>query len=137
VSLIDRRAGIAQYTDERVSRDDVQSLMKRVVVRVPEDLKRHWGQWGQAGVNWGEMRLAVTLKNGAVLRTARSTARGWSEDPATWDDLADKFRECSDRVLSAGQVGEALDMIGRLEQLAGLKPLLRALQAEFDGKALY
>jgi 2-methylcitrate dehydratase PrpD len=137
VSLLDRRAGIAQYTDERVNRDDVQTLMKRVTVRVPDDLKHHRGQWGQAGVNWGEMRLAATLKNGSVVRTARSTARGWSEDPATWDDLADKFRECSDRVLSAGQVDEALDMIGRLDQLPSLAPLLRALQADFDGNALY
>ncbi|MBI4193541.1 MAG: MmgE/PrpD family protein [Betaproteobacteria bacterium] len=137
VSLLDRRAGITQYTDERVNRDDVQSLMKRVVVRVPDDLRHHWGQWGQAGVNWGEMRLAVTLRGGAVLRTARSTARGWSEDPATWDDLADKFRECSEHVLSAAQVDEALHMISRLEQLSDLKPLLHTLQVDFDGRALY
>lgn len=137
VSLIDRRAGIAQYTDERVNRADVQSLMQRVTVRVPDDLKHHRGQWGQGGVNWGEMRLAVTLKSGAVLRIARSTARGWSEDPASWDDLAEKFRECSERILSAVQVGEALDMIRRLEQLPDIKPLLRALQADFDGEALY
>jgi 2-methylcitrate dehydratase PrpD len=137
VSLIDRRAGIAQYTDERVGRDDVQSLMKRVVVRVPDDLKHHKGQWGQAGVNWGEMRLAVTLRDGSVLRTARSTARGWTEDPASWDDLAGKFRECSERVLSAAQVDEALDLIRRLDALPDVKPLLRALQAAFDGVPLY
>jgi 2-methylcitrate dehydratase PrpD len=137
VSLIDRRAGIAQYTDTRVNRDDVQSLMKRVVVRVPDDLKHHRGQWGVGGVNWAEMRLAVTLKDGHVLRTARSTARGWSEDPATWHDLADKFRECGDGILSAGQVNEALDMIHRLEQLPNVKPLMRALQSDFDGKARY
>jgi 2-methylcitrate dehydratase PrpD len=137
VALLDRRAGIQQYTDERVNRDDVQSLMNRVAVVVPDDLKQHRGQWGVGGVNWGEMRLAVTLKDGRTLRTARSTARGWSEDPATWDDLADKFRECSDRILSSGQIGEALDMIQRLEQLRDVKPLMGALQCEFDGKALY
>lgn len=137
VSLLDRRAGIAQYTDERVNRHDVQALMKRVVIRVPDDLKRHWGQWGQAGVNWGEMRLAVTLNNGKILRTARSTARGWSENPATWDDLADKFRECSEHVLSISQIDEALAMISRLEELPDLKVLLRALQADFDGNVLY
>jgi 2-methylcitrate dehydratase PrpD len=137
VALLDRRAGIGQYTDERVKRGDVQALMKRVEVRVPEDLKRHWGQWGQAGVNWGEMRLTVKLKDGAVLRTGRSTARGWSEDPVTWDDLVDKFRECSDQVLSAGQVNEALDMIDRLDELETVAPLLRTLQADFDGRELY
>lgn len=136
VSLIDRRAGIAQYTDERVNRDDVQSLMKRVTVRVPDDLAHHRGQWGE-GVNWGAMRLMVTLKSGAVVRTARTTARGWSEDPATWDDLAGKFRECSERILSPGQIDDALDMIRRLDELPSLAPLMAALRAEFDGRALY
>lgn len=137
VSLIDRHAGIAQYTDERVNREDVQSMIERVAVRVPDDFAHHRGQWGEAGVNWGIMRLAVTLKSGKVVRTERTTARGWSENPATWDDLAAKFRECSERVLSKGQVDEALDMIRRIDQLPGLAPLMRALQAEFDGQALY
>ena len=83
------------------------------------------------------MRPAVTLKDRRTLRSARSTARGWSEDPATWDDLADKFRECSDRILSSSQVDEAIDMIRRLEQLPNVKPLMAALQSEFDGQARY
>ncbi|MBC7779935.1 MAG: MmgE/PrpD family protein [Proteobacteria bacterium] len=137
VSLLDRHAGLAQYTDERVNRPDVQSMMKRVAVHVPDDLKHHWGQWGQDGVNWGEMRMSVTLKNGTVLRTARSSARGWSEDPASWDDLAQKFRECSQDILGPAQIEEALDMISRIDRLPDLKPLLRALQADFDGKPMY
>lgn len=137
VSLIDRHAGIAQYTDERVNRSDVQSLMKSVNVRVPDDFKQHWGQWGQAGVNWGIMRLAVKLKNGKTVRTERTTARGWSEDPASWDDLAAKFRECSERVLSGSQVNEVLDMIRRVDQLPSVAPLMRTLQTSFDGRALY
>lgn len=137
VALLDRRAGIAQYTDARVNQDDVQSMMQKVSVQVPDDFKHHWGQWGQGGVNWGEMRLAVTLKNGAVLRIARSSARGWSENPATWDDLSEKFRECSENVLGTVQIEEALDMISRLEQLPDLGPLLSALSADFDGRALY
>ncbi|MCC6532597.1 MAG: MmgE/PrpD family protein [Burkholderiales bacterium] len=137
VSLLDRRAGLAQYTDERVNRADVQALMKRVEVHVPEDLKRHWGQWGEGGVNWGAMRLAVTLHDGTVHRIARSTARGWTEDPATWDDLAGKFRECATGILSADQISDALDLIRRLDELRDVQPLLRALQADFDGKALY
>ncbi len=137
VSLLDRHAGIAQYTDARVNRADVQAMMKKVVVHVPDDLKHHWGQWGQDGVNWGEMRLSVTMHDGRVFKTARSSARGWSEDPASWDDLAEKFRECSDRVLSHAQVDEALEMIRRIDTLPGVAPLMHVLQADFDGKALY
>lgn len=137
VALLDRHAGIAQYTDARVNQHDVQTMMQKVSVLVPDDFKHHWGQWGQGGVNWGEMRLAVTLKDGTVLRIARSSARGWSENPASWEDLSEKFRECSENVLGTVQIEEALDMISRLEQLPDLGPLLRALAADFDGKALY
>jgi 2-methylcitrate dehydratase PrpD len=116
VALIDRKAGLAQYTDERVRREDVQSLMKRVFVSVPEDLKRHRGQWGE-GVNWGEMRLAVTRTDGRTLSVERSTARGWPEDPATWDDIAEKFDECCAGVLPAERARECKTLIARLDRV--------------------
>jgi 2-methylcitrate dehydratase PrpD len=126
VALIDRKAGLAQFTDERVRRADVQALMKRVSVTVPEDLKRHTGQWGE-GVNWGEMRLAVLLTDGRRLALSRSTARGWPEDPATWDDVAVKFDECCAGVLPQSQSDvckqalRALDAVGVRELVATLR----------------
>lgn len=128
VALIDRRAGIAQYTDERVNRDDVQALMKRVTVVVPDDLKHHMGQWGEKGINWAESRLAVRLKDGRVLTEARSYAKGWSENPATWDDLAGKFCECADGILSPGQRDETMAMIRGLDRLDRVRDLMAALQ---------
>jgi 2-methylcitrate dehydratase PrpD len=114
VALIDRKAGLPQYTDERVRRPDVQALMRRVSVSVPDDLKRHRGQWGE-GVNWGEMRLAVALKDGRRASVSRSSARGWPEHPALWDDIAAKFDECCTGILPAGQAQACKDAIGQLE----------------------
>ena len=128
ISLIERRAGVAEYTDERVVKSDVQTLLKRVKVIEPEDLKKHRGQWGEAGVNWGEMRLTVKLKDGRVLKTQRSHARGWSEDPATWDDLQGKFEECAQGILPQAQQQECLAMIRDLDKLPKVKELMRALQ---------
>lgn len=135
VSLIDKAAGLAQFTDERVRRPDVQSLMRKVKVTVPDDLLRHRGQWGVAGVNWGEMRLAITLKNGQRFTTARSYARGWSEDPATWDDLAEKYRDCASGILPNAQVEESIAMIAELESLPNLSGLMSTLQPRNAGTA--
>lgn len=129
ISLIERRAGIAEYTDERVNREDVQALMRRVRVIEPEDLKKHRGQWGENGVNWGEMRLTVRLKDGRALKTRRSHARGWSEDPATWDDLKGKYEECAMGILSRSQVNESLAMIHDLDTLPKVKQLMAVLQS--------
>ena len=128
VSLIDRRAGIAQYTDERVNRADVQSLMQRVRVIVPDDFRKHRGQWGEGGINWGEMRLTVRLKDGQVLKTSRSHARGWSEDPATWDDLMGKYEECAEGIFPADQVRDTAAMIRSLESLGNVRELMDALR---------
>lgn len=128
VALIDRRAGLAQVSDERVKQDDVQTLMKRVQVSVPDDFQRHRGQWGEGGVNWGEMRLAVYLKDGRVLRTARSHARGWSEDPATWDDLVAKYLDCAQGVLPRSQLDETIAMVRELDRLPTVGELMAALR---------
>lgn len=117
VSLIDRHAGLPQYTTERVNRPDVQALMKRVSVKVPDDFRSHRGQWGE-GVNWGEMRLAVVLKDGRTLKTSGNKARGWPEDPATWDDLSAKFDECSNGVIPAAQAADAKAAIRKLDTVS-------------------
>jgi 2-methylcitrate dehydratase PrpD len=128
VALIDRKAGLAQYTDERVRRPDVQALAGRVSVSVPEDFKRHRGQWGE-GVNWGEMRLAVALKDGRRLSISRSTARGWPEDPAGWDDIAVKFDECCSGILPPEQAEACKAILRGLEdaQVIDLIAMLRVV----------
>ena len=127
VALIDRKAGLPQYTDERVRRDDVQSLMPRVHVTVPADFSHHRGQWGD-GVNWGEMRLAIMLKNGRRLTIARSSARGWPEHPASWDEVAEKYRECCEGVLSRQQAEESIAAIASLDKLDNVSELIGLLR---------
>ena len=128
VSLIDRKAGLAQYAQERIDRGDVQRLMQRVRVELPEDLSHHQGQWGVDGVNWAEMRLTVRLKDGRELTTARSHARGSSQDPAGWDDIAEKFRECADGIVDPSQRDDAIAMIKELDALPRLRELMQVLR---------
>lgn len=128
VALIDRQAGLAQYTQERIDRGDVQPLMQRVEVLVPADLAHHRGQWGENGVNWGEMRLTVRLKDGRTFKHARSHARGWSEQPANWADVAQKFSECCEGILGKAQRDEVLAMLGELERLPNVRELTSALR---------
>jgi 2-methylcitrate dehydratase PrpD len=126
VALIDRKAGLDQYTDQRVRAPDVQSLMRRVDVSVPPDLKHHHGAW-TGGVNWGEMRLKVHRKDGTHVSAARSSARGWPEQPATWDDISDKYRECCAGILDAAQTTASIERIGELDQAASVQPLMQSL----------
>lgn len=127
VALIDKVAGIAQFTDARVQQDDVQALMQKVHVSVPPDFERHRGTWGENGSSWGETRLRVTLNDGTSVATARSYARGYPQDPATWDDVKGKFLECAGGILPKEASAEVMDMVRDLETLPDVRRLTSAL----------
>jgi 2-methylcitrate dehydratase PrpD len=127
VAFLDRKVGLEQYTSERVADPAVRAFMRRVEVAVPADLQRHKGQWGENGVNWGEARIALTLRDGKVLRQACSHAKGWTERPCSWQDLCEKFEDCAARVIDARRIREAIGMIEKLDELGSVRDLIRVL----------
>jgi len=127
VAFLDRKVGLEQYTDERLADRTVRAFMSVIRVTVPEDLKRHKGQWGEDGVNWGEARITVKLRDGKVLTQACSHAKGWTERPCSWQDLCEKFEDCATRVLAKPQIDEAINLIGKLDELGSVKDLIRML----------
>ena len=104
--------------------------MTRIKIALPDDLKHHRGQWGENGINWGESRITIKLKDGRVLKKAAPYSRGWPEDPVPWDDVKTKYAECADGILSQAQVTETVDMIAGLERLDKVSELVRALTAK-------
>lgn len=128
VALIDKVAGIAQFADARVGQPDVQSLMQKVNVCVPDDLERHEGTpWDENGCSWGEARLRVTLNDGTQVSIARSHARGYPQEPATWEDLEAKFLECSEGILSRETRDEVTALVHDLERLPDIGRLVELL----------
>ena len=81
-----------------------------------------WAEW------MDHIQYVRVGKDGRVLKTQRSHARGWSEDPATWEDLKGKFEECAQGILPQAQQNESLAMIRELDKLPKVKELMRALQ---------
>ena len=127
VALIDRQVLLAQYEPRRIAAADVRALMPRIKIELPADLKHHRGQWGENGINWGESRITVKMKDGRVLTKAAPYSRGWPEDPVAWDDVKTKYAQCAAGILSNSQVAETVEMIAGLERLDNVAELIRAL----------
>ena len=126
-ALVDRRMGVEQYRSGKIGDPEIMRVMRCVRVVVPEDLKRHEGPWGENGVNWGEARLAVRLGDGRTLRASCSHAKGWPGNPATWDDLCTKFRECAQGVLSDARTERTIERVSTLEDLKSVRELMSGL----------
>ena len=127
VALIDREVLIRQYEPARITAADVKSMLPKIRIERPDDLKHHRGQWGENGINWGESRVTIKMRDGRVLKRIASTSRGWPEDPVTWDDLTTKYAQCADGILSRTQIDETVAMIGELERLDHVAELIAAL----------
>lgn len=127
ITFIDRKLGLAQYADEKLRDPKVREFMRRIRITVPDDLKQKVGPMGEGGVNWGESRITVRLRSGKLLKQDCLNAKGWPGNPATWDDLARKYADCAEGILSAGQQRESIDMLHRLDTLGSVRELIAAL----------
>jgi 2-methylcitrate dehydratase len=84
-ALVDRDLTAASYDPERIRREDVQSLLRRVEVAEDEVLTERFEA--------GEMPalVAVELDDGTVHRVEKDAFRGHPTRPMSWADIEAKF----------------------------------------------
>jgi 2-methylcitrate dehydratase PrpD len=123
VALLDRTVGLAQFTDERVQRADVQALMPRIRMFVhPEQTTRDC-----LPTRFSE--VTITLRDGQRLSRRVRHAKGQPGNALTDGELTVKFRDCAARVLPGERVQAVLAAVQALETAADVISLARLLAA--------
>jgi 2-methylcitrate dehydratase PrpD len=89
ILLLERKAGLAQFTEETVMRADVQEWIKRVNFYVDPEAEA-------AGFDRMTSILRIHLKNGKIIAGRATMAKGSPSNPMTYDEVADKFRGCAE-----------------------------------------
>jgi 2-methylcitrate dehydratase PrpD len=120
VAVIERKAGIAQFTDRKVQERRIVALMKRVKLYVDDELEA-------LGYDQVRSRIRIRLNDGKIIEGRCDVARGHPDKPMSWAELGDKFHDCASLVLPRKSAEEAIRMVSRFEQLRSLNPLLRVL----------
>jgi 2-methylcitrate dehydratase PrpD len=128
VAVCDQRVGIRQFADGRVSDPQVQELSKRTQILHPYDTT----EWDTDELLPCVVR--VRLKDGRVLEASAGAPRGDPDNPLTWAQIADKYRDCARELLSEGDVEQTLDLMHRLEELPNLAEVMEVVT--FKGKSM-
>jgi 2-methylcitrate dehydratase len=86
-ALLDREMGNAQYEPERITRDDVQYLLRHVTVEEDEAFTERFES--------GEMpaRVTVELEDGTTHVVEKDAFQGHPTKPMSWDQVEAKFHD--------------------------------------------
>ncbi|MGH7557274.1 MAG: MmgE/PrpD family protein [Gemmatimonadota bacterium] len=84
VALLDGQVLPAQYEPERIVRDDVQALLRKVVVRQREEFSRRFPD---------EMpcRVLIHMRDGTIHEIEKRDYEGFHTRPMRWETVAAKF----------------------------------------------
>ena len=120
IGVLERRAGIAQFVDEKVREPRTRALMERVHVYVDPEVEA-------LGYNEMRMKVDITLKDGRRLSGYADKAKGHPKKPMSRDDLREKFMDCAGLVMSSQQAETALEhlwSIRQIDRVSDLTPML-------------
>jgi len=121
-ALRDGEVSTASFTSDRFSDPELLQLMARI--RIAED-KSFSARYPAELVS----RMIVTTRSGEQLTVETRYPKGHAENPLNDEELVGKFRRSAAGVLSAQQQVRVVDVVGRLDSLPSITPLLDTLVA--------
>lgn len=121
ILLIEGRAGLTEFTDEVVMRPDVQEFIKKVDFVIDDRAEA-------AGYHLMTTYIDITLKDGRTISGVADFGKGSPANPMSYDEVADKFRECADFAKwDAGRANEVVARVKEFEKLSDVRGLMKLL----------
>jgi 2-methylcitrate dehydratase PrpD len=121
ILLLERKAGLVQYTDAVVRRPDVQAMIKRVNFYIDPEAE-------SAGLDKMTSIIKIHLKDGKVISGTAQFAKGSPANPMSYDEVADKFRGCAEFAKWPTAKTEAvIEIIKSIERAPDVRKLSAAL----------
>lgn len=121
ILLLERRAGLNEFTDDVVLRPDVQAMIEKVDFVVDKEAEA-------AGYHKMTTLIDIELANGRTIQGRADFGKGSPAMPMTYNEVADKFREnAAFAKFPKKQAEEVVAMVRDLETLPSISRLMAAL----------
>jgi 2-methylcitrate dehydratase len=136
VLLLDGEIYPEQYEPERITRRDVQDLLRKVKVSTgfplhePLVVAGVLDPYTRAYPDKMKAKVEIKLKNGETLTREQEDYHGFFTRPFSWADTEEKFRRLSDGITTAEQQQQMIDIVKNLEtqpNMSALTDLLATL----------
>jgi len=121
ILLIERKAGLEQFTDAVVNRPDVQALLQRIDFGVHPDAEA-------AGFDKMTTIVEVELDDGTTVKGSADFGKGSPANPMSDDEIEVKFMECAIwGGLDRSRAQRIIELVWRIDELENIDELMRLL----------
>jgi 2-methylcitrate dehydratase PrpD len=122
ILLLERKAGLEQFTDPTVNRPDVQEMIGKVEFGVHPDAEA-------AGFDKMTTIIEIELDDGSVIKGQADFGKGSPANPMSDGELSEKFRQCAEwGGLDRAHAQAVLDMVWKIEELRDVNELTKLLR---------
>lgn len=123
IILRDGMAGLAAFTDATVQQPDIQAMIAKVDYQAYGDEEAQAGEFTNVTT-----LLEVTLRDGRRLEERADICKGSTDDPMSFQEVADKVREgAAFRGAKPSSVEAIVERVEQLERLESISSLGRAI----------
>ena len=124
ILLLERKAGLGEFSDKVVQRADVQEMIRRINFYVDPEAE-------SAGFDKMTSILKIHLKDGKVITGRADFAKGSPADPMTFEEAATKFRGCADYAeWPKTKAEQIITFVRSLDSASHVSALSRLLSAQ-------
>jgi aconitate decarboxylase len=110
-ALLDGAVTLSSFTDERLNRPDMQSLLNRIALTMTPEITTEYNAGRHVDVE-------IELADGSVLRERCERPRGsWGAEPISNAEHMVKVRDCLSGSLSSSSVDEFVQLGSRFDEL--------------------
>src|SRR6185437_10227610 len=119
VALLDGEVTPSQFTPERIGRDDVQRLLRRVSVKPLPKMSAGFPQAMPC-------RITITLRDGQTFAIERDDYEGFLTHPMAWEQVVEKFNRLAAPFAERTARDEIVEAVANLESIS-VAELMRRL----------
>jgi 2-methylcitrate dehydratase PrpD len=123
ILLLERKAGLSQFSDKVVQRSDVREMMSKINFYVDPAAE-------SAGFDKMTSILKITLKDGKVITGQAAFGKGSPANPMSFEEAASKFRGCAEFAewpeAKTNKIIEFVKTLETVPDVSALSPLLTA-----------
>ena len=122
VILVKGRAGLAEFTDAVVNAPEIRAMIDRIDFAAFERI--------EPGYTNTTTFVEIVLADGKTLSGRVDYPKGSPQDPMSYDEVAEKFRECADYAdWPRAKAAQIVDLVRDFETLPDVRALTTTLSA--------